>query len=590
MGLSRGIRPFQTSVRRGLLAALLVSTGLLTGASPGSALPDLPPILALLSSALGNRQPVLAAGPDLKDAGMIPPGSVIGEVRVVNQDIFDPGKPGENNRIFRIANKLHLNTRAKVIESQLLFRPGDVFSPELIEESARLLRTNDYLYDVQIQPILRPDGKVDVQVATRDVWTLTGGASFSRSGGENNTSFELSDTNFLGLGKEVTISRIGTVDRTSNLVRYRDPNLLGSRARLVLSHAENSDGGRERFELERPFYSLNTRWAAGVRAFRDDRTETLYRAGKITDAFQHRHDLLEVYGGISPGLVAGRTQRFSFGYTYSGDRFDAAPRFPRRLIPENRTLSYPWIGYELVEDQHVVEHDLNRMERSEDLNLGTQASMRLGFSSAAFGGDTDQVILQTAATTGWRPGARQLLLANYGGATRWGSDGTENLVAGGRLRWYARTFGDHLFYASLGADLAERLDDEDQLLLGGDSGLRGYPLRYQEGDRRVLLTLEQRFFSGRELFHLVHVGAAVFFDAGKAWFDGTPPLRLSTRRRATAPIDQQGKLLKDIGLGLRLGSSRSSRGGVVHLDAAFPLDGDTSIKSVQWLVSTSESF
>ncbi len=50
------------------------------------------------------------------------------------------------------------------------------------------------------------------------------------------------------------------------------------------------------------------------------------------------------------------------------------------------------------------------------------------------------------------------------------------------------------------------------------------------------------------------------------------------------------KLLKDIGLGLRIGSSRSSRGSMVHLDLAFPLDGDPSIKRVQWLVSTSDTF
>ena len=63
-----------------------------------------------------------------------------------------------------------------MIERQLLFRPGDAFSPELVEESARLLRTNDYLYDVEMKPALRPDGKVDVEVVTRDVY-------FSRTDG-----------------------------------------------------------------------------------------------------------------------------------------------------------------------------------------------------------------------------------------------------------------------------------------------------------------------------------------------------------------------------------------------------------------------
>jgi hypothetical protein len=50
-------------------------------------------------------------------------------------------------------------------------------------------------------------------------------------------------------------------------------------------------------------------------------------------------------------------------------------------------------------------------------------------------------------------------------------------------------------------------------------------------------------------------------------------------------------MLRDIGLGLRLGSSRSARGAVVHLDLAFPLDRTgANIKAVQWLVSTRDTF
>jgi hemolysin activation/secretion protein len=207
----------------------------------------------------------------------------------------------------------------------------------------------------------------------------------------------------------------------------------------------------------------------------------------------------------------------------------------------------------------------------------------LGRSDPTFGGDRKDWIVQSAFSAGWRPTPRHLIQAQVGGSTRWAEDNAEDLVAGGRVRWYARNFGNQLFYASLGADLAHRLDQEEQLLLGGDSGLRGYPLRYQAGDRRVLLTLEQRFFTNREIFHLAHLGAAVFFDAGQAWFVD----ELTSR---DVDLAQERKILKDVGFGLRLGSSRSSRGGVLHLDVAFPLDGISSIERVQWLVATSDTF
>jgi hypothetical protein len=48
--------------------------------------------------------------------------------------------------------------------------------------------------------------------------------------------------------------------------------------------------------------------------------------------------------------------------------------------------------------------------------------------------------------------------------------------------------------------------------------------------------------------------------------------------------------LRDVGVGLRLGNSRSALGNVLHLDLAFPLDGDSSVHGVQFLVETRKSF
>ncbi|HEX6899432.1 MAG TPA: POTRA domain-containing protein [Thermoanaerobaculia bacterium] len=562
----------------GLLGAMLFGV-------PAQAQPQPSPelLLWMWSWTQNASGTVLGVSPEML---AIPPGSVIGDVRIVTKDIFDPDEPGEDKKIFRLANRLHRTTRPSVIESQLTFQPGDAFSPELIAESARLLRDNDYLYDVEIQPVLREDGKVDVEVTTRDVWTLEGTASFSRSGGENDTSASIADTNLFGTGKELSVARIGTVDRTSNLIRFRDPNVLGSRVRMTVSYADNSDGSRSRFELEKPFYSLSTRWAAGMRLFSDERLERIFKLGKVASGFEHRNDFLEVYGGLSRGLVNGVTRRWMTGFTYSKEDFEKSRKFPKEVIPlpADRTLAYPWVGFELIEDRYIVERDLNRIQRSEDVNLGRQFNFLLGFSSPTFGAESERWILQSAFSAGWRPTPRQLILGQIGGSTRYGDGDAENLVAGGRVRYYLRNFGEQLLYVSLGADLARRLDGEEQLLLGGDSGLRGYPLRYQLGDRRVLLTVEQRFFSDLELFKLVHVGGAVFFDAGQAWFVD------SLSRRDSKLNQQEQRVLKDIGFGLRLGSSRSSRGAVLHLDIAYPLDRSGDIDSLQWLVSTSETF
>ncbi|MDP9121996.1 MAG: hypothetical protein M3O15_11640, partial [Acidobacteriota bacterium] len=506
------------------------------------------------------------------------PTRVVGTVTIVPRNIFDPTAPGENSRLFRFANRLHRTTRPEVIERQLLFRSGDPFSSDVVRESERMLRANSYFYDAQIRQTYADQARVDLEVLTRDVWTLQGGLNFHRAGGTNATTFEVEDGNFLGTGKDVTLAHHADIDRNSDFFRYRDPSLFSTRARLEFHLADNTDGRASLLSVERPFFSLDARWAAGITGLQDDRIDPLYETGRIVSRFRHRRDFLELYYGTSPGFVDGSTDRFRFGFTYDRDLFSLAPRLtPPADLPRDRRLSYPWIAYQYIEDGFVTEHDLDRLQRTEDLNLGRQLKLRLGWSSPTLGGDRSRAVFVASAADGWHPSARQLVLTSTSASGRYGRDGFENSLVNGSLRYYARDFGNQTFYAALEGDFAHRLDRESQLLLGGDTGLRGYPLRFQDGNRRFLLTVEQRYYNDREYLHLVHLGAAAFFDAGRAWFAG-----------ASAAAGHA--LLKDIGIGLRLGSSRSSHGSVVHLDLAHPLNHLAGVRSLQWLVTTSETF
>jgi hypothetical protein len=521
-----------------------------------------------------------APAPKEADAAEAPPPALegtIGEIRVVTRTIFDPDKPGEDKWVFRMADRMHRTTRPDVIRRQILLAPGDPYSPEAVEESERILRANRYLYEAEIRPVQVGDGVVDLEVVTRDVWTLRAGVSFNRAGGENSLDFTLQDSNFLGTGKDLTLWRISNVDRTSTLFRYRDPSLFATRTQLELSVADYSDGGSRRFEIERPFYALDARRAAGFKVYTYDRVDSLYDLGEIIQKIAHTREQVDAYVGFSSGLSHGASRRWLLGFSRELDEFEYPPGGDSTpLPPTNRLFTYPWIGFEYVEDGYVTERQLDQIQRTEDLNLGTQAQARVGFSTSALGAERDHLIANASVTTGWRPGRRQLLLAGFEGGSRWGSQGRENFVVGGHLRYYLRDFGKSVLYLGAEGALSDNLDPETQILLGGDTGLRGYPLRYQAGDRKWLLQLEQRVFSDKELFHVLHLGGAVFYDVGRSWFkDGY--------------FDEQ-PTLQDVGIGLRLGSSRSSSGAMVHLDLAYPLDRPEGIDSLQWLVSTSDTF
>ncbi|MEA2562234.1 MAG: hypothetical protein QOH06_3738 [Acidobacteriota bacterium] len=524
----------------------------------------------------------LAVPAGAQDAPAVPPddvlesqGATIGEVSVHVGDVFDPSIPEEDRSLFRLANRLHRTTREGVIRDQLLFRSGDRYSPRLVAESERILRKDRYLYDAKIRPVRYDGNRVDLEVVTRDVWTLNAGFGFGRSGGASSNSVQIQDTNLLGTGKSLTLLHSSNVDRTTSLLRYDDPGVLGSRVRLGLAASNNSDGSLRMLDVARPFYSLETRWSARLIALSESKVDTLYELGHAAEGFRHEQDRLEIEGGVSQGLVDGWTDRWTAGLTWRRDRFSLADghSLPASL-PGERILAYPWIAWDRIEDHFLETHNLDQIQRTEDLQLGGRLHARLGFASPSFGATEDAAVFDAAAATGWKPSPDQTVLLSSDLAGRWGRDGAEDLLASGGARYYWRDWGEHLLFLTLEGAVARNLDPEKQLLLGGDSGLRGYPLRYQDGDARMLFTVEQRFFTGFYPFHLLHVGGAVFFDAGRTWGGGASELGL----------------LRDAGIGLRLSSSRSGLGNVIHVDLAFPLDGDPSIRSTQWLVTTKATF
>ena len=152
-------------------------------------------------------------------------GYVIGEITLDKGDVFDLSNPDEDNWLYRAANRLHIITRDKTITKQLLFRPGDAFDRRLIEETERLLRRNKYLHDAHVTAMSAADGRVDLTVATRDVWSLGPEISLSRSGGENRTRIGLEEINLLGRGQRLRVLRDEDVDREENTVEFSDQHL-----------------------------------------------------------------------------------------------------------------------------------------------------------------------------------------------------------------------------------------------------------------------------------------------------------------------------------------------------------------------------
>jgi len=514
---------------------------------------------------------------DLENKQLESEGALMGNIHYQIGDVFDLSNPKENNFVFRFLNFLHFKTRQFVIEDQLLFKTGEPYSAQLIEETERNIRANRYIYDAWITPKSYQDGAVDIEVKTQDTWTLSFGARYDNVGGESDSSVFIEERNLFGLGTRLTLASSRDVDREENRISYKDNNLTGRHIVFGFDYSNNSDGHFRAFELQRPFYAFDVKHAYGTALNSEILTEKLYSEGVITDQYQHEISEASLFYGFSQGLVRNRTMRWSIGLNYSENQFrELDDGILTNPLPSNNKLIYPSIGSNYIQNQYIKTKNFRHILRTEDVNMGRDFAASIGWASTAWGSDNNGIILSASLNDAYGLFTDHVFLWSLGGSGRGVSGGFENVSAFADTIYHAPNFKNQAFHGSFTFNLLHNQDDNNQLLLGGDNGLSGYPIRVQSGDRSILFNLEQRYYTDWHLLQLIHVGGSLFFNTGSAWTPGNDT--------------QAFKLLSDVGFGIRLESSRSESGRTLHLDLAFPLNSEGGTDKWQFNVTTRGEF
>jgi hypothetical protein len=506
-------------------------------------------------------------------------GITIGDILIENGNVFNLDDPREDKALYRAANWLHIRTKPRIIRRQLLFRPGDDYSGRLAEESERILRSNDYLANAQVEPLPRTDGKVDVRVKTTDAWTLIPRLDFGRSGGVNTGSIGFEEHNLAGTGVSLGLVHASGVDRDSDRISFRDRELGDTRYNLSASFADSDDGNSHRIDLGLPFYALDSHSSHGLMVLANDRIDTLYDRGDEQAEFHHDETGHRVYAGFSRGLRDSWVTRYYTGIAAEEHQFAPVTdsNRPETVLPEDREYVYPFFGVDILEDDFQVAVNHDQIGRVEDIHRGTRLGLQLGLARTAFGSLDNATLVAGNASRGFGDPGFDSLFTSANLSLRWQDSEAQNLLLDTTVGWHHRHSPRRMLYTGLHAMIGSELDLDNPIYLGGDTGLRGYPLRYQGGDRSLLFTVEERYFTNWYPFRLFRIGGAVFFDAGRTWGDN--------------PVGA-GNLgwLEDVGLGLRIGNNRSGTGNVIHIDLAFPLDRDEDVDDMQFLVEARSTF
>lgn len=514
--------------------------------------------VALAGAALGTA--LLARLSFAQDPGAAPE-TVLREIRVSTRDVFEP-EEARHNLIYALANFLHAVTHEVVIRREAWFAPGDPITDADVAEYERNLRAMGLFGEVRAQRIDNGDGTSDVDVQTRDRFSLLFSAGVSFVGGVDSYNASVGERNLFGTAKQIYLTGRQEGDDHSYNLRYVDPQLLGSWHRLTIDLGGTDEGDAFGFDLRRPFKHLTDPWSYGVSAASASDDVDYYERGEVVASVPRTSDRFGVFGLRAYGP---RQRRSHIGLDVRGEQASFEPTQGEQPDFVTAPADYDELQVGLLwgvdwEDDYRVLHGLDALDYDEDLTLGVFAALRtaLAVRDSEETGTAHQPLFELDLRAAAEPARETYLTGQLDGALRW----QDAQVLAYRTRAAAHAYQMSLPSQTLAASLLwDAAEDEQglppQLTLGEDNGLRGYPARQFAGSPQMLFNLEDRFDTGLELWS-VHLGLVGFFDMG--WVDDTSQ-DLSF-----------GEPLRSAGFGLRFGSTELFGGKVFRLDFAWPLD------------------
>lgn len=524
------------------------------------------------------------------------------KVRSVQLDIKDAfeGSTAHSDaeqELFDIGNKLHIDSRPETVRRRLLFKEGDPVTKGTLLETEKALRQEEFLADAIIEVLPWQDGTVHVKVTTFDQWTTVPGFNFQRLGGEWIYWIGPVESNLLGTGQRLGFFLGHDQIRETRWLDYNNNALTSKRLRLAAHTAWLSDGYSVLAGLSKPLESRSSRYAFNATVSSVKYSEYLYfdanRLDELPDSLAARkagasHPLLQyahvathdldlsvtrAYGtktrlSISPTF--GRRDRYNDGAIYAfrkeADLLEALPPAPSARYPNERMDYLLGASVSVYQYAYKTVQNFRNLKWSETLWTGWSLSTKVARNQEWMGAKNGDFLLSHSAVfnNAWwdalffNSSASMSYFVSPEGKFDDGSAGAD-----GELQWKPLSFTSSYLSASWKNLFAS--EQSQQLVLGEDNGLNGYPNFYYAGQARLLLEAEQRLFPEFELGTLVPA-FAVFANAGNTF----------PSYSQMDPAD----LHYTVGFGLRLGASKTVQKLVIHFNFSFPLEKEFQDNSV----------
>jgi len=489
----------------------------------------------------------------------------IRHIEIKRLNVFDRDLEVKDRWYYRLGNRLHIKTRENVIRRELTLAENRIFNETDLEESLRNLRRLAFIGEAKAEIRNVDCDSLDLVINTEDLWTTVFG--LSGEGGGGNWQIELygNEKNLAGLGIELgCLVQLNSDKNNGWGAYYNDRRFAGLPVAFEFSGENFSLSERYFTRAAKPAYNLADRWDVSATSEWLDSTRRLYSSGIELFRFQQKQRSHSLQINRVFGINKRAIPHLSYHYKKDTYSPELTSSLNSTYLPDDEIQAGPGAGLRFISLDYDTARFLDEPGNTEDIQLNWSAGVSTIFSSTNFGAGLNSMLWSFQFKT-----LRRLLRGTYLGirdiySYRQYAGGKDRLLNTAETVLCFKPLPLHTLALRGLSVFAQRQKSDYQLLLGGDSGLRGYPDRYLAGNRLILFNAEYRFFAPTTILTIIP-GAAVFFDAGNVWDDSQSV--------------ELGDLRKNIGIGLRFGLTRSSTAKIVRIDLARGLDGGSTYVS-----------
>lgn len=447
---------------------------------------------------------------------------------------------------YRVANALHVETRAHVILRELLIDIGDPFDSALVAESERNLRALGIFRDVEINPI-RTDTGIVIHVRTADAWTTTMGVSIATSGTQSVIDLSLQESNLLGTRTVALLGYRNDPDRSAITAMFDTPRAIGDRIGVGASIVERSDGRGGTGSLRLPFLSLSSKYGGSLVASVFQGRQLQFLNGVISDSLWREFAVLRADGAVA--VTASPRGYLRVGLLAQYLRDDIVPMEERDNVPHTRSgTAGPYVAVRAP--RFIRARNIERIGRIEDFDLGPYATITLLAAPTAFGYERNGIGASLGAGTGLSLPGETFARVSLRASALQTVDGTDSATVEAGASFAGQRGEKHLVVLHGSGGMQKNPVPGREFDIGLGVGLRAFPAHAFTGDRYFVFAGEYRYLVFPRLLGLVGVGVAAFAGHAGAWQHDVA-VRAGT----------------EFGAGIRLASIREV-GGIWRLDVS----------------------